>query len=478
MNIVTEVKNLYLKFPEAKSLLFENLSVSFKEGENVLLLGPSGCGKSTLLQALSGLIPNSIEVPIHAEALKIPNSWGYVFQDPDTQFCMPYVDEEIAFVLETLQVPREEMLFRIDDLLKSVGLELSDPHTDINLLSGGMKQRLAIASCLALDPEVLFLDEPTAMLDPKGTKDVWDVISRVGRNRTLIIVEHKLKFVSDLIDRIILFDQKGAIIADGTKERIFSTYQNEFRNNGIWYPSAWEEYKRENHCNFQRECSSNSKRIVLDNFKGYLNQELKIHIPYADIRPGEWIAITGHNGAGKTTFLYALMQLIKTSGNYLLNGTPIESIPKITDHCAFVFQNPEYQFLTNSVYDEVAYSLRLEGFSKGEVDNRVRELLKTFFLEDKEKNHPYSLSIGQKRRLSVATSLVKEIPILLLDEPTFGLDAINTFSLLEFLERCRKKGMTILMCTHDLNITKHIATRTWVIEKGCLTKDIKSFDIR
>ncbi|MFZ2674670.1 MAG: ABC transporter ATP-binding protein, partial [Trichococcus flocculiformis] len=153
------VEKLKLKFPGDAELLFRDLSFSVAEGEKVLLLGPSGCGKSTLLQVLSGLIPQSIEVPMKAEKLVTPASWGYVFQDPDSQFCMPYVDEELAFVLENLAVPREEMAAKIDFALRQVGLELADSHIPIESLSGGMKQRLAIASVLVLDPEVLFLDE-------------------------------------------------------------------------------------------------------------------------------------------------------------------------------------------------------------------------------------------------------------------------------------------------------------------------------
>src|SRR5690606_35856492 len=137
------------------------------------------------------------------------------FQDPDTQFCMPYVDEEIAFVLENLHTPREQMQEKITYFLEHVGLHLDDIHTPIQNLSGGMKQRLAIASVLALEPEVLFLDEPTAMLDPKGTKEVWEAIKQTSLNKTMIIVEHKIDHVLELVDRIILFNESGEIIADG-----------------------------------------------------------------------------------------------------------------------------------------------------------------------------------------------------------------------------------------------------------------------
>jgi energy-coupling factor transporter ATP-binding protein EcfA2 len=472
MNPVAQVERLRLKFPGSESLLFKDLSASFQQGEKVLFFGPSGCGKSTLLQVLCGLIPHSVEVPMKAETLVTPRSWGYVFQDPDSQFCMPYVDEEIAFVLENLQVPRAEMPEKIRKLLKSVGLEFDDTHVPIQSLSGGMKQRLAIASVLALDPEVLFLDEPTAMLDPEGTKEIWDLVKKIGKDKTVIIVEHKIDHVLDFVDRICLFDEKGNMIADGPKEHVFSQYRDEIQNDGVWYPGVWEAYLRENQQRFQSPYPDAREVLKLDCFKGYRKKEAKIEISQVNVNAGEWIAITGKNGAGKSTLLHALMQLIETSGTYHLNGLPIGRIKKRTDVLTFVFQNPEFQFVTNSVYDEIAYSLRLKRMKEEEIRAKVEEMLQLFHLKGQEKQHPYQLSMGQKRRLSVASAIVNKQPILLLDEPTFGQDSKNTFRLLELLEHYRKQGTAILMVTHDERIAKQIVTRIWVIEEGRLVKDV------
>ena len=225
MERIAFVKKLRLKFPGKDELLFKDLSVSFSRGEKVLLLGPSGCGKSTLLQVLAGLIPHSIDIPMKAEKICIPEKWGYVFQDPDSQFCMPYVDEELAFVLENLAVPRPQMDERIDELLKLVDLQLKTPHTNIQTLSGGMKQRLAVAAALALEPDVLFLDEPTAMIDEEGTEEIWRTIKHITKDRTVIIVEHKIEHVLDFVDRIVLFSDSGEIIADGPADIIFPRYK-------------------------------------------------------------------------------------------------------------------------------------------------------------------------------------------------------------------------------------------------------------
>lgn len=471
MQRVAHVENLRLKFTGGgESLLFKDLSTSFFKGEKVLLLGPSGCGKSTLLQVLSGLIPHSIEVPMKAEQLEIPSSWGYVFQDPDTQFCMPFVDEEIAFVLENLLVPREDMKEMIQELLDQVGLDVPDLHTNIHTLSGGMKQRLAIASVLALKPDVLFLDEPTAMLDPEGTEQIWETIKRVGTDKTLIIVEHKLDHVIDFVERIVLFNDQGQIIADGPKDMILKSYTKEFIEQGIWYPGVWEHYLERNPV-FRDRVNHKHEIISLHDLEGYHRKEPKITIPDAQIGKGEWITIVGKNGAGKSTLLHSLMQLIPTKGTYLVNKTPINKIKKLTDVLTFVFQNPEFQFVTNSVYDEIAYSLRLRKMKDEDIKSLVEPMLQTFNLVKVQSQHPYQLSMGQKRRLSVAAAIINKQDVLLLDEPTFGQDSKNTFALLELLEKQRLKGTTILMVTHSEEIVEHFATRIWTIDNGRLIAD-------
>ncbi len=471
MKPISFVKNLRLKFPGDDSLLFKDLSLSIQSGEKVLLLGPSGCGKSTLLQVLSGLIPHSIEVPMKAEKLDYPLSWGFVFQDPDSQFCMPFVDEEIAFVLENWAVPREAMASRIQQLLQLVGLYLTDVHTDIQTLSGGMKQRLAIASVLALEPEVLFLDEPTAMLDPVGTKDIWHLLKEVAHDKTVLVVEHKLDHALDFIERIILFNDKGHVIADGPKAYILSKYKQEMREHGIWFPEVWEEYLEEHP--FRKNAPEMDHQTILQirNFKGFRKKEVKIKVNEFQASPAEWIVIRGENGAGKSTFLHAMMQFIKTTGDYTLYGAPIQKIKNLASQMTFVFQNPEFQFVTNTVSAEIAYSLRIDNWDLKKIDKRVKLLLELFHLTDHQDKNPFQLSMGQKRRLSVAASIAKEQKVILLDEPTFGQDSKNTFALLEWLEDYRQQGSTIIMVTHDDHISTNFATRVLTVKAGNIIND-------
>ncbi|WP_152396897.1 ABC transporter ATP-binding protein [Paenibacillus guangzhouensis] len=474
---VLGVTGLRLKFPGEPNLQFRDLSFSVKKGQNVLLLGPSGCGKSTLLQVLCGIIPTSIEVPMQAESLRMPASWGMVFQDPDTQFGMLYVDEELAFVMENQCVPREEMESRMKRVLKQVGLLLPDLHTPIQSLSQGMKQRLALAAVLLMEPEVLLLDEPSALLDPEGTVCIWEAIDRIAADRTLIIVEHKLDHVLKLVDRVVMFNDQGQIIADGAPESLFREEKQRLIEYGVWYPGVWDEYVASPrflqliHEDDPNPVGSDVAPLVeLRNFQGKRGKEVRITIQQAEIRPGEWIALLGENGVGKSTLLLSMMQLLKTAGIYRLQGQDIvlRRGEVLSDRIAFVFQNPELQFVTNSVQEELSLSL---GRTKSDAvkaadDPRVNEMLREIRLEVERHRHPYQLSTGQKRRLSVATALIHQRPLLLLDEPTFGLDARSTFALLELVESWRQRGIAIVMVTHDPWIAEHFATGIWRMTEG------------
>ncbi|MFE5320336.1 ABC transporter ATP-binding protein [Paenibacillus sp. NPDC056579] len=491
--VCTSVDGLRLKFAGSPSLLFNDISFSVTAGQKVLLLGPSGCGKSTLLQVLTGLIPNVIEVPVKFDEITIPSSWGYVFQDPETQFCMPFVDEEIAFVLENLGVPRERMKAMIEDGLRRVGLHLPDLHMPIQSMSQGMKQRLAIASVLALEPDVLFFDEPTALLDPEGTKQVWDTIKAVADQKTVLIVEHKIDEIVDFVDRVVLFSADGAIIADGPPQQVFEQNEAKLQEYGIWYPGVWDDYKESA---TYKALSSRGRRtprtplaaetpeapaspgkglLAIRDWSAYRGREAKLHVTEAQAGAGEWIAVVGENGAGKSTLLQAMMQLIATGGgSYELAGRSVKGFKDVADAAAYVFQNPEMQFVTNSVLDEAAFGFRRD--RAADAERLALELLAEFGLQAQQAQHPYQLSLGQKRRLSVATAMAKEQRLVLLDEPTFGQDAANTFAILEKLEAWRQKGTTIVMVTHDLHIVDSFATRVWVVERGELVQDLLPAD--
>ncbi|MCO7176184.1 ABC transporter ATP-binding protein [Sporolactobacillus kofuensis] len=451
------VTNLRLAFPKQDKMLFKDLNFRYEKGEKILMLGPSGCGKSTLLQVLSGLIPSSITYPMRAENQSIPKSCGFIFQDPDTQFCMPYIDEEIAFVLENRKIQRDEMPRLIQYYLDQVGLQLQNTHQLIRKLSGGMKQRLAIASILALEPEVLFLDEPTALLDPEGTEKLWQTVRQIGKERTLVIVEHKIDHVLDFIDRVVLFNEKGEIFADGPKKETLERFQDKLDEYGIWHPGIWATYEKQQ---TSVQLVSEKPILILDHFKVMRQKKIKFQTERMTIYRGDWVAVIGENGAGKSTLIEGIMQLLKTKGKINWSFTHSEA------HTQFVFQNPEYQFVTDSVRDELGFSLKLNKINDEEIKRRVDEALSRFALIDQQHQHPFQLSIGQKRRLSVASALISHPDVLILDEPTFGQDARNTFALLDLFQQLRQNGTTLIMVTHEMEIVRRFATRIITIKDG------------
>lgn len=477
------VENLRLKFPGEPDLLFQDLTLQIPKGQKVLIVGPSGSGKSTLLQVLSGLIPHSVEVPMKCSRIQRPASWGFVFQDPDTQFCMPCVDEELAFVLENQQVPRREMESRMREALALVGLAPDLLHAPVQTLSQGMKQRLALASVLLLKPETVFLDEPSALLDPEGTSQIWASIRRSLREQTVVLVEHKIDAIVDWIDRIVMLDEQGRLVADGPPDDVFRRHKAAFGRYGIWYPGIWDEYlesPRWKAIRAGRDPSPPNRPagapvIELEQFEAYRGNQCKLRIDKAAVRERSWIAVTGENGAGKSTLLLALTQLVPTAGRYVLHGRTIPEHPKkrrVPEGVALVFQNPEMQFVADSLFDELALSLANAGMKRDELEDEVQRLLRHFRLPPDAGRHPYDLSLGQKRRLSVATAMASRASVLLLDEPTFGQDARNTFAILEYLEELRAGGKTIIMVTHDRRAVDHFATEEWVLENGRL-KDIR-----
>lgn len=502
------VKGLRLKFPGEDRLMFKDVSFAAEKGEKVLLLGPSGCGKSTLLQVLSGMIPNAMEVPMKCSDQRIPSTWAYVFQDPDTQFCMPYVDEELAFVLENLGIPQEDMTGRMEDALSSVGLRLDDLHMPISYLSQGMKQRLALASALLLEPEVLFLDEPSALLDPEGREQIWEAVKSVSDGRTLIIVEHRIEEMADYVDRVVLFGPDGVILGEGSPEQVFTAFQKELKDYGIWYPGVWGDYAGSSagaktfrllsraatdvpskadigksglyrgELNYSRSIDADHRFqhvIELNNFTVLRKQKPVAAVGQATVYPGDFVAVIGPNGAGKSSLLLGLMGLLPAEGEYCLGGDLVtlgrkrkesKLRERMLRRIGFVFQNPELQFVTERVLEEVAYSLLVDGVSRDRAEQAAGDLLARFGLSGLEHRHPYQLSTGQKRRLSVATAMARQPEVLLLDEPTFGQDARNTFAILEMCEELRQAGTAILMVTHEMQIAEHAATHLWEVREG------------
>lgn len=478
-------KDLHVQFYDRSEPTLTNIHLSVNKGEKVLLLGPSGSGKSTLLHALAGLIPEPIFAMMKGETWG-PKQKGVLFQDPESQFCMLTVDEEIAFSLENKQVPPADMPAIIQRVKEQVGLGHLPGNTPIHSLSGGMSQRLAFATILALDPDILFLDEPTAQLDPAGTKEVIDMIKQLDPDQTVILIEHKLEGVLDWIDRVILFNGQGEVVADGSPHSVYKECEQFIEDYGIWkprlWPFTWDEWvetglpdtvqpRKEEHA---LKLANGKPLITVSGGTLRLKNKTVWSNVQAEIVKGDWVAVMGPNGAGKSSFLRTIMglhTLQQGSVTYHFFDKPQRKPVKtevLSEHIGFVFQNPEHQFVTDSVEAEISFAGKVEKWPEQETAERVEQLLREFRLTELRKANPYTLSTGQKRRLSVASMLLKKHQLLLLDEPTFGQDAKMTEELLKRISALNEEETTVVMTTHDVELAYQYATKLIVFAEGGL----------
>lgn len=461
-------KDLSVRFYNCTEEILSNITLSINQGEKVLILGPSGSGKSTLVSTLAGIIPEHLEAELSGEVCCRKNA-GVMFQDPDSQFCMLHVDEEIAFSLENRSIPRNEMGLMIADLMDKVGL-MVDKKTPIETLSGGMKQRLALACLLALEPEVLFFDEPTAQLDPKGRHEIFGLLNQLAEktNHTMVFVEHVLDGCIEWMDRVIILNECGSIIGDGKPKEMLLQFHQQMKDAGIWrpklFPYKWEEVvQNSSHPlsiklinriktkpGFQGDVLLRTEHVEIGYGKKTIVSDIDVKI-----HKGEWISIVGENGSGKSTFLKSLIRLEPIQkGRIYFQDRELKkwSDRKLYEQAGFVFQNPEHQFITDTVFEEVAFGGRQRNWPEELVHTKTIQLLQEFGLESYQHAHPFTLSLGQKRRLSVATMLLFDQALLLLDEPTFGQDEKTAQELIQRLKERQEQGTTIVMVTHDMDV--------------------------
>jgi energy-coupling factor transport system ATP-binding protein len=488
MEMFLGCKDLSIRFYNRSEKILSHITLSINKGEKVLILGPSGSGKSTLISALAGIIPEHLEAEVSGEVFCRKDA-GVMFQDPDSQFCMLHVDEEIAFSLENRSIPRIEMDQMISDLMDKVGI-MVDKKTPIETLSGGMKQRLALACLLALEPEVLFFDEPTAQLDPAGRYEIFVLLNQLAEktNHTMVFVEHVLDGCIEWMDRVIIVNESGSIIGDGKPEEILHKFNHQMKEAGIWrpklFPEKWDEVvqnpshplaiKLSNRIKTKPLLKTKEEDILLRTENVEIGYGKKTIVSDIDIKihKGEWISIVGENGSGKSTFLKSLIRLepIK-KGEIYFQDTELKkwSERELYEKAGFVFQNPELQFISNSVFEEVAFGGRQRNWPEELIYTKTIQLLQEFGLESYQKAHPFTLSLGQKRRLSVATMLLFEQPLLLLDEPTFGQDEKTAKELIHRLKERQEQGTTIVMVTHDMDLVDDFSDQVILFNKGRVT---------
>lgn len=465
------VKNLRLKYPGEEEKIFDGIDFEIKDKEKVLLLGPSGSGKSTLLNVLSGIVPDLIDLPMKYDALEIHQDSSVIFQDPDSQFCMPKVYEELAFILENHNVERRLMDSLIKKALQHVGLDV-DKSQLINQLSGGMKQKLAIAGSLLQNADTWFLDEPTAMLDSEATKNLWELMIKIWQDKTVLIVEHKVEYIWEHVDRIILMDEHGHIVASGQPDDVLHHHEDLLNEYGVWHPNAYQLAPEP----LKFSQPTDNFQLTLQDILVKRKEKVFYRVDELIVNSHEWIAITGKNGTGKTTLLESMMQLIPYEGTMYYNNKPLRKIKDVAQNMYLVYQNPELQFIQGSVFDEIFFNFQF--LNKATAKDKTEQLLKQLNLFHLRHRHPYELSMGQKRRLSVATALSTKADIILLDEPTFGLDSKNTFELIELFKARVQAGQTIIMVTHDEEIIARYPSSVLRVESGRLSEVRRASDVR
>ena len=458
-----------------KAWAVRGIDLHIDPGERILLLGPSGAGKSTLLLGLAGLLSTTGGAESAGRLLldrRPPidsrDRVAIVFQDPESQLVMGRVGDDIAFGLENRCVPSEAIWPRVDAALDAVGFPYGRDRPTTHL-SGGEQQRLAIAGMLALRPGLILLDEPTANLDPEGSGLVVDLLRRIiERNApTMVLVEHRLEDVLPLVTRVVALSDSGEMVADGDPNWVFSRYADQLERSGVWLPGH-----RASPLPARPRPPTNT--MVFGERVGFTSpgdRTAAVGPTDVQVRSSEALAVVGPNGAGKSTLALMLAGLLKptngevVSGEALAAGRGHEPIWRwrardLAGRIGMVFQEPEHQFLTGRVRDELALGPRVIGLADDEVRRRVSELLDRLRLGHLAAANPFTLSGGEKRRLSVATALATAPSVLVLDEPTFGQDARTWEEMLSLLAALRDAGRAICFATHDRDFARALADRT------------------
>jgi energy-coupling factor transport system ATP-binding protein len=459
-----------------KAWALHDLDLAVHAGERVLLLGPSGSGKSTLLAALAGVLGGDDEVDSTGtltvnghDPRELRGASGLVLQDPEAQVIMSRVGDDVAFGCENLGVPRDELWSRVREALDLVGLAVPLEHPT-EALSGGQKQRLALAGALAMRPGLLLLDEPTANIDPVGVGELRDAV-RATLNRTgatAVIVEHRVEAWLDLVDRIVVLGADGSIVADGDPHKVLAAQGEALAAAGVWVPGREPQISRRPG-NDQRPTLLTGESLTLARIPGHALTATARSPLQLRVDGGEVLALTGPNGVGKTTLALTIGGLIPPAGGEvvataaLADGASAQPIRwrsrELLTRIGSVFQSPEHQFLATTVRDELAIGPRALRLAPAEVAARVDELLERLGLAALAAANPFTLSGGQQRRLTVGAVLATRPRVLVLDEPTFGQDAVTWAALVELLDELRSRGTAVVAATHDPRFVAAMATR-------------------
>ena len=528
---IIEMKDVSFSYGASSQVALDHVSLSVREGEFVGVIGPAGSGRSTLAAVLSGAIPHHFHGQLYgatyvqgldtceATLTDISSVVGSVLQDIDAQMVASVVEDEMLFGMENFGVPHDQIEQRLVQTLETVGIA-GLRHREIATLSGGQKQKVAIAAILAMDPRVLVLDEPTAALDPAATQLVYDTLRRINRERgvTVVVMEQKVAMLSEYCDRVMVMDA-GKIVFSGAPHEVFA-HGEELRRIGCDSPRVTRIYNRlvadgvvstgspclnvseaeqliaralggretaaagsakaavvseaalpasSPHAPAPRPKAEGAKPAVSfeDVCFSYPGGGTSVQNLELAVYPGELVGVVGQNGAGKTTLTKLLNGLLKpSSGVVTVAGLDTREAPvsRIAAHVSTLFQNPDRQICRDTVLDEVAFGLVLTGTPQEEARERARRVIERFGLPAEEA--PFSLSRGQRQKIALASVVVMEPEVIVLDEPTSGLDYRECMTVMETVSEMAERGSAVIMVCHDMEVVSDFAERLVVMARG------------
>lgn len=469
----------------------KHVSFDIKSGSFVGVIGPTGAGKSTLCMALAGIIPNLADgtmtglVEVNGmntsrhSVSALSERIGYVQQDPEAQLFCASVEDEIAFPLENRGIAPDIIDKQIDVMLDLVGMTGYRKRVPASL-SGGQMQRVAIAAALAAEPDVLILDEPTAALDPEGKQEVFDVLERIRQTRsmTVIMAEQDTEHIAYWADQV-LFMVNGELVRNGDAS-LFVREKGLLESSGVQVaddplPQVKAVQQGKKHKKDKKNQPERSKDVVISldhvsyQYERGGNASKALDDVTFDIERGSFIGLIGRNGSGKTTLAKHLNGLIRpTQGTVTVDGLDASkhSVGEMAAHVGFVFQNPDHQIFCSTAKEEIAFGPTALGLDGATVFKRVDEMLTLFDLHRYEDVSPATLGYGERRAVALSSVLAIRTPILVLDEPTAGLDHRLAARFLGTIEKLNQRGVTIVMISHDMRAVYRYCTHVLELEDG------------
>lgn len=470
----------------------KHVSFDIKSGSFVGVIGPTGAGKSTLCMALAGIIPNLADgtmtglVEVNGmntsrhSVSALSERIGYVQQDPEAQLFCASVEDEIAFPLENRGIAPDIIDKQIDVMLDLVGMTGYRKRVPTSL-SGGQMQRVAIAAALAAEPDVLILDEPTAALDPEGKQEVFDVLERIRQTRsmTVIMAEQDTEHIAYWADQV-LFMVNGELVRNGDAS-LFVREKGLLESSGVQVaddplPQVKAVQQGKKHKKDKKNQPERSKDVVISldhvsyQYERGGNASKALDDVTFDIERGSFIGLIGRNGSGKTTLAKHLNGLIRpTQGTVTVDGLDASkhSVGEMAAHVGFVFQNPDHQIFCSTTKEEIAFGPTALGLDGATVFKRVDEMLTLFdLLHRYEDVSPATLGYGERRAVALSSVLAMRTPILVLDEPTAGLDHRLAARFLGTIEKLNQRGVTIVMISHDMRAVYRYCTHVLELEDG------------